>query len=207
MRHIEKAEGDYQMNIELKPEEQKKNLRRLIRGEAARLPELYCREADRAIAGHIFQMPEYEHSQTIFCYAGTAREIDTEPILLDALERGKKVGVPLCTGKGIMEVRRIRSLEDLTPGAYGIREPSAAADLVLPEEIDLALIPCASCGKTGIRLGYGGGYYDRYLPQVKAPKAVLCRSRLMRSDIPAADHDCPMDYVISENGVIRCRTK
>ena len=60
---------------------------------------------------------------------------------------------------------------------------------IQPEEIDLAVIPCCTCSQTGRRLGYGGGYYDRYLGRVAGVKAVICRDRIMRDDIPVEEHD------------------
>ena len=72
-----------------------------------------------------------------------------------------------------------------------------------PEEIDLAVIPCCTCSHTGKRLGYGGGYYDRYLGRVEGMKAVICRERIMRDDIPVEEHDQAVDMVISEGGTWR----
>ena len=76
-----------------------------------------------------------------------------------------------------------------------------------PKEIDLALIPCLSCGRDGHRLGYGGGYYDRYLNQVKGTLAVLCRRVLMCDEIPIEDHDKNMDFVICEEGILNIHCK
>lgn len=88
-------------------------------------------------------------------------------------------------------------------GKYGILEPGAHASVIQPEEINLAIVPCMSCSHDGRRLGYGGGYYDRYLGRTQAVKAVICRERIMRADIPVEPHDQMMDMVISEKGVRR----
>ena len=97
----------------------------------------------------------------------------------------------------------IDSLEDLEDGSYGIQEPRNDAVRIQPEEIDLAVIPCCTCSQTGRRLGYGGGYYDRYLGRVAGVKAVICRDRIMRDDIPVEEHDQAVDMVISEAGIWR----
>ena len=76
------------------------------------------------------------------------------------------MGVPKCISKGIMEVYKIRSFDDLEPGKYGILEPKEGCEKISPKAIHLALIPCLSCSMKGERLGYGGGYYDRYLQQI-----------------------------------------
>ena len=94
-------------------EERKKALRQEIKAAAAALDEGYTKEADLEIFSHVAGLPEYEQAGTLFCFVGTSGEIDTAPILKDALRKGKRVGVPKCTARGIMEVREIWSLGDL----------------------------------------------------------------------------------------------
>ena len=184
-------------------EDRKRALRREIKAAVAALDKGYTKEADLQIFRHVAGLPEYEQAGTLFCFVGTSSEIDTAPILEDALRRGKRVGVPRCISRGIMEVREIRSFRDLEAGKYGIMEPGAHAPVIQAEEINLAIVPCMSCSHDGRRLGYGGGYYDRYLGRTRAVKAVICRERIMRADIPMEPHDQMMDMVISENGVRR----
>lgn len=181
--------------------EQKKQLRNVLKASVAELPEEYCRVADAQIVHRVVELPEYQRADTIFCFVGTSSEIDTVPILMDAWEKGKRVCVPKCVGKGIMNAYRIDGMADLQAGSYGILEPGEDAEMILPKEIGLVLVPCLSCSHDGKRLGYGGGYYDRYLRQITAPKAVLCRSRMMRENIPVDLHDLRMDLVICEDGI------
>ena len=75
--------------------------------------------------------------------------------------------------------------------------------MLAPEELDLILLPCVSASRSGERLGYGGGFYDRYLPKTKAFRALLIRERLLSDDIPREAHDQPVDAVITEAGVFR----
>lgn len=188
-------------------EEQKRELRKEIKERAAALGRGYTEAADRDIFCHVTGLPEYRKAETLFCFAGTSGEIDTAPIIEDALRQGKQVGVPKCIARGIMEVCRIESLGELEPGKFGILEPGNQAPVIPPEDIDLAVVPCLSCSSDGRRLGYGGGYYDRYLEHTRAVKAVICRERIMREDIPADVHDQAMDLVISETGVRRISRK
>ena len=101
-------------------EDRKRALRREIKAAVAALDKGYTKEADLQIFRHVAGLPEYEQAGTLFCFVGTSSEIDTAPILEDALRRGKRVGVPRCISRGIMEVREIRSLRDLEAGKYGI---------------------------------------------------------------------------------------
>lgn len=183
---------------------QKKQKRKEIKQRITELDSKYCREADRKIIENVFGLEEFQQAKTIFCYVSTETEVDTIPILKEILASGKRLGVPKCTGKGIMEVYEISSLDELTAGAYGILEPDESCKkILLPEEIDFSLIPCISCDSKGKRLGHGGGYYDRYLEQSRGVKAIVCRSRLMLDEIPTEPHDVQMDLVISEEAVWR----
>ena len=144
----------------------------------------------------------------IFCYVSTEKEINTIPLLQEILDSGKRLGVPKCTGKGIMDAYEIQNLEQLKIGSYGILEPGEECDIILdPTEIQFAIIPCISCNRKGERLGHGGGFYDRYLEKMPedCEKAILCRESLMCDEIPTEEHDERMDLVISENGIIRIK--
>lgn len=182
---------------------QKEILRKKAKEKVAMLPEEYCTRADEQIFRYAVSLPEYQDAETIFCYVGTKREINTMLIMQDAWKSGKKLGVPKCIAKGIMEVYEIKCPDDLQNGAYGILEPKKGCTCIEPEEIDLAFVPCVTCSKDGRRLGYGGGFYDRYLEWADFPKAALCRSAIMEDVIPTDVHDLRMDMVISEEGIFR----
>lgn len=184
--------------------EQKRQKRKEIRQRIKQLESQYCADADRKILEHIVGLKEFQQAETVFCYVSTETEVDTVPILKEVLQSGKRLGVPKCTGKGIMDVCGITSLDELTVGAYGILEPNEKCRIILsPEEIDFSLIPCISCDRKGNRLGHGGGYYDRYLKQSRGVKAIVCRSRLMLEEVPTEPHDVRMDLVISEEKIWR----
>lgn len=181
--------------------EEKQQLRRTMRALEAGLSARYKEESSRAIAGHMLAMPEYQEAGTVFCFVGTDREIDTRPILEDALAAGKRLCVPLCTGKGIMELRQVTDLRQLVPGAYGILEPPADSPLVSVDEVDFAVLPCLTCNHLGQRLGRGGGYYDRFLSHYRGGTVLLCREKLIREEIPLEPHDYPVPWVLTERGL------
>jgi len=182
----------------------KKELRAQIAQAVSELSGDYCRTADEAIRRHILESEMYQKAETLFCYVGVAREIDTAPFVRAALAAGKRVAVPLCVGKGIMEARAIQSMEDLVPGKYDIPAPAPHCPVVEPEAFDLIIVPCSTGNAKGQRLGYGGGFYDRYLPRTRCPKVLLCREKLVREDIPVEEHDLILDYLITEAGLISC---
>ena len=181
--------------------EEKQQLRRTMRALESGLSARYKAESSRAIAAHLLAMPEYQEAGTVFCFVGTDREIDTRPILEDVLAAGKRLCVPQCVGKGIMELRQVTDLRQLIPGAYGILEPSADAPLVSLDEVDFAILPCLTCNHLGQRLGQGGGYYDRFLSHYRGGTVLLCREKLIREEIPLEPHDYPIPWVLTEVGL------
>ena len=163
---------------------EKKELRKCCIEKMNALPQDYCREADGKIFSAVLGLPEYRNAKKIFCFVGMQAEIQTASLIEEMLRAGKQVAVPRCAGMGILE-------------------PAAEAPVLSPEELDLILLPCVSASRSGERLGYGGGFYDRYLPKTKAFRALLIRERLLSDDIPREAHDQPVDAVITEAGVFR----
>lgn len=180
-------------------------MRAQIAGQVRDLPAGERRQSSDKICQILLASSLYRGARTVFCFVGTSREIDTGPVLRQVLADGRTLCVPRCVGPGRMEARRIGSLEDLRPGAYGIPEPGPESPLVPPEDIDLALIPGAAGSRDGRRLGYGGGFYDRYLPATRCPRVLLCRELFVREDVPEEPHDARMDFLVTESGIYPCR--
>ena len=187
--------------------EEKKRLRWLLLEQIRALPPAYCRRADEAIYRHVVSLPAYQTARTICAYVGMDCEINTKPLIERMLADGKRVGVPLCVGKGVMEMREIGGLDELQAGTWGILEPAPEAPLLRPEEIDLGLIPCVSGNEAGQRLGYGGGFYDAYLAKAPFLRVLLCRKAMMTAPIPMEPHDAAMDVVVSEDGAVYCSSR
>ena len=182
----------------------KSELRGTVTAAVKNLSPTYCREADASICRFVTNSPAYQKARTIFCYVGSDREIDTTALLRAAFQDGKILAVPLCTAPGVMEARQVQGFSDLVSGKYGILAPKFHCPLVEPWDLDLAIVPCCTGNAKGQRLGYGGGYYDRYLPLVHCPTMLLCRSRLVTEDIPVEPHDVLMTYLVTEKGVTLC---
>ena len=180
--------------------EEKRILRKRLRALEQSLPADYRERSSRAIADALLSMEAYREAECVCCFVGTGPEIDTYPFLRDALSHGKRLCVPLCMGRGVMDMRLVASLDDLSPGLMGIPEPSADAPTVAPSEIGLLVTPCLAADRRGCRLGRGGGYYDRFLTQYKGAAVLLCRERLLQDRVPMDAHDIPVTPVLSERG-------
>lgn len=154
------------------------------------------------IVQQVLALPDYQKAKTIFCYCATPQEISMDALLSDALEQGKQVCVPRCERPGIMSARQIRALSELKQGKFDIREPDACAPVVPPAQIDLCIVPCLCADQDGYRLGYGGGYYDRFLAQTSAYTVLICaESRVLSSPLPREATDIPCDCIVTERQV------
>ena len=180
----------------------KKALRKRYLAARAALSAEEKQEIDRGITENVLQSALYRDAECIFCYVSTAEEIDTRVILDTALRDGKTVCVPLCGKGGSMSARRMTAFSDLKAGHYGILEPSDTAEEIAPVDIDLVLAPALSCDRSGFRLGYGGGYYDRFLAKSHAVCAALCASARLADALPHEAFDRCCDYIITEREVL-----
>lgn len=181
----------------------KKALRRKFLSERAAQDAAEKQYMDRKITAHVLEHESYRRADCIFAYVSTPQEIDTRALLRAALAAGKTVCVPLCGAAGEMTARQISSLDELRPGAYGIDEPDAAAREIPPEEIALALVPALACDRQGYRLGYGGGYYDRFLCRTGAIRMALCAEQRLMESLPHTALDQRCRWIITERQVLR----
>ena len=172
----------------------KKDLREALLAHRRSLPEALRQTWDREMQNSVLALPEWERAGTVFCYVSQAPEPDTWALLRAALEQGKRLAVPRCGPGGCMEAAELTSLEDLAPGFFGLPEPPTEAPAVPAAEIDLAVLPALACDEAGLRLGRGGGYYDRFLPGRRFFALALC---YVRCPVPAEAHDQPVDLVIN----------
>lgn len=165
----------------------------------------YRQSANNAIADRLFQLPEVQVAQTIFCYVSVGNEVDTHDFINRLLEQNKKVCVPYCLPKGKMLAKQITDLQQVKPVRFGLLEPKETALTIKAEELDLVVLPCVACDKEGRRLGYGGGFYDRYLPQTNCPLVCLCRDTMLLPQLPEENHDWRMPCIVTENQVLRIK--
>ena len=179
-------------------ETEKSSLRKLIAEKRKNLSGDAIEISDRKILQNLLAIPQYKKAKTIFCFVSTTDEIDTKGIIENALSMSKRVCVPRCEKFGVMHAYEIKTFDDLQPGKYGISEPKENCPYIAPHEIDFAIIPCVTCDKQGHRLGYGGGFYDRYIQNQTFTKAALCRKALQHEDIPLEPHDMAVDIVVTD---------
>jgi 5-formyltetrahydrofolate cyclo-ligase len=186
--------------------ERKRELRGALleQRDALSADEIATRSA--AAGERLFSLPEIGAAQVIMFFVSFGSEIDTLPMLSRALAAGKRVAAPrvMRSARKLMphEVRDLPS--DLEPGAYGILEPKPDRPPVPLDELEVVIVPAVAWDNEGYRVGYGGGYYDRFLPQVpRALRIGLGFELQVRSDLPRGPEDLPVDILITEAAVRR----
>ena len=156
---------------------------------------------------NLCSLPDFSSCKTILIYHSKESEAPTHEIIAELLAHGHSVALPKSDSKTkTMEARLIRSLADLAPANFGLLEPLAEKCPVVPvEKIDLLIVPLIAFDASGHRLGYGHGFYDRYLKSVQCPTAGLAFEAQRAEKLHHEAHDVPLDFVVTENGVIKCR--
>lgn len=202
---------------------EKKNLRRQMLAIRDSIPQTLREEKSRRILDRLYQCTAYQGAEQILSYVSFRSEADTMPLLKRALGDGKKLYCPFICG-GEMVFYRVRSLSELSSGSYGILEPPAKEENRFCGEQALRagqseaaenstqilmVLPGAVFDKRGFRIGYGGGYYDKYLANmgelrekgVMTAAALLFLEQLVE-ELPGEAHDLPVDLLITEERVI-----
>ena len=156
---------------------------------------------DAAIAQQVRRLWQYEKNDTLLVYVSTPIEVDTHRIIEQALKDGKKVAVPRCVdGTRNMEFYYIRSLDDLEPGSFGVLEPiPAKAELMTDFTRGLCIVPAFCYDWSGFRLGYGKGYYDRFLSRFEGNIIGICYSSCVQRSLPHGRYDRPVELLVTEN--------
>ena len=159
-------------------------------------------DLSRIIAEKVLELDALKGAENVFCYSAYNGEVETDFLIDNLLELGKKVYLPLCDKEtNTMSARKITSRDELTLGAYGILEPSG--EEIEPQDIDFIIVPMVAFDKKRTRLGYGGGYYDRYLPKTNAVKCGIAFSVQEAESLPRGEYDIPLDMIVTEKEIIK----
>jgi 5-formyltetrahydrofolate cyclo-ligase len=151
-------------------------------------------------------LPAFYTSQTLMAYLALAQEVQTWCLIEAARQQHKRIVVPVVEENTIVAVELPIDTAQLQRGAYGILEPRCKQVAICPEEIDFVLVPGLAFDRQGGRVGFGRGYYDRFLCQlpVTARYCGLAFNIQVVSHIPRMPYDICMHYVATEEGIIHC---
>lgn len=176
----------------------KKTLRQDVFEKRQQLSPDYYLKANAAIVDKVLSTEVFQKAANIFIYHGVGKELDTSKIISEAFKQGKLVALPRVHGKGDMRAHYFQHGDQLAVSSFGIPEPLANSPEMMPKDIDLIIMPCVTCNTRGHRLGYGGGFYDRFLTKTDAFTLLPYFDELLVEEIPIQEHDQVMDCVLTE---------
>jgi 5-formyltetrahydrofolate cyclo-ligase len=188
----------------VEPVVEKRELRERMRAVRSEIP-----PSERAILAaraeaRLLALPELQGASTVLMFYSFGTEIPTAVLVRRLLTRGWRVLLPYLTDGAEMEAGEIRPGESLEPTDYGPKEPNRRV-AVSPQEVDVVVTPGLAFDRSGRRLGYGGGYYDRYLTRLH-PHAVrigIGFASQVLDRVPAEDDDELVDVIVTDGEVIR----
>lgn len=175
-----------------------------------RMPKDFSRRIDKTVRQMLGLLDVYQKAPLALFYLPIHEEIDTLPLIKDAFSQGKRVALPYLVAKrSKLEFYEITSVEQITRGARGLVAPPSE-DAEPLGTIDLlgsvCFVPGLVFDGEGYRVGYGAGYYDEYLAFYPGEKIGLVRSVQVSSNpLPHDDHDIPVDVLVTEGSIWRCR--
>jgi len=175
---------------------QKEQLRKKLQKRI--LPVLQKIDYNRTINNQIKNMVELYHSCLL--YYPLHREVDLMPIGEEVLRRGGKLYFPVITGENTMDFYRVNDLSTKNwERVKGILQPPKDEKYESNSVVDTLFIPGMGFNRLGYRVGYGGGFFDRWLPSFKGHTYGVCFDTLMTNELIPEKHDIPVDYIITEN--------
>lgn len=163
----------------------------------------------KEIMNKLINSKYYGDAKTIMTFISFSDEVDTHNFIKHAIEDGKKIVVPVTYPKTHeLKPSQVKDFNELEPGYYNILAPKKEFERFKdPKEIDLVVVPGVAFRKDGYRIGYGGGYYDRFLSTIPdTPTIAIAFTSQIVENLPIEDFDIPVDYIYTEKDVITCKS-
>lgn len=183
----------------------KQTIRRLTLARRARLSVDDRSAAATALVARTLALDEIVTSRSILAFVSISTEVPTEDLLKAILDSGRTLLLPYVADDGAMRASVVGSLSELEPGYRGIPEPRSRVP-VAADSADAIIIPGVAFDEHGGRLGYGGGFYDRFLAAAHGVSRIgICFETQMVEEIPMLEHDRSVNIVVTDQRTIRCR--
>ena len=183
----------------------KDEIRKEFSAKRDMLPEAERKEKSEKICSIAKELVSFRHAEVILLYSPIKSEIDVLPIAEYALSKGKAIAFPRCnTEDRTMKFHFVTSLDQLKEGAYGIKEPTEDAPVYDPLEdkrVAVCYVPGLTFDVYGYRLGYGKGYYDKFLNSYSGCTIGVTYTELIAPSLPRGKFDIPCNIMLTEKGV------
>lgn len=184
----------------------KKDLRKQMIGSLQQLSEQQYAKQSAIIQQKLVELPLFQEANTIGVTISRFPEVDTLQLIETCWSLGKEVVVPRCHIKDRrMDFYRIENFDTLETVYIDLREPKEDPEQwIHPDQIDLLIVPGVVYGKSGYRIGFGGGYYDRFLVGFKGQTLSLAFDQQLIEKVPFDAHDIPVPLIITDKKIWRC---
>ena len=162
---------------------------------------------DNCITQKLLVTPEYAEAATVLTYVSVSSEVSTRMFIECALRDGKTVAVPRCLPGHRLEFVAITSLEQLVAAPFNLLEPAKDLPALTESQMNnaICIVPALLVDTKGYRLGYGAGFYDRFLSTYSGKKICLAyQQNLSKTMLPHTEFDVPVDMIITESAVLTC---
>ena len=180
----------------------KRSLRKELKARRARVSPQQRQEWSRSAQAHLLSTPFWQRARSVALYQPFPAEVSTALLMTAAWAEGKQVALPTTPPMG-QPLRFVQVHPDTgrVPGPMGTQEPPADCLHVPAETLDLVILPGLGWDRSGTRLGYGGGYYDRSFAHSPALRIQLAFALQEQPGLPREAHDLPMHGVVTELGL------
>ncbi|MCI8590015.1 MAG: 5-formyltetrahydrofolate cyclo-ligase [Clostridiales bacterium] len=179
----------------------KEEARAYYRRQRAKMEPAVKEQRDQAMIKHLLASSYYQNCEKLLGYYPLPGEINLLPLFERARQEGKIVGLPVCSETGmIKKLTFMRYSGKVKAGRYGIAVPEET-EIVMPDAETLCLVPGLAYRQDGHRLGYGGGYYDRFLCQFPGVSVGAFYRCCLDDDLPIGPYDIPLEIIVTEDGI------
>ena len=183
---------------------EKKNSRKVLLEKRDSLSYDYIEIASRQIHNKIKQIEIFRKAKNIACYFPIGSEVKTQDLMQEILSSGKSLFLPKVVGDDLI-FKKIDDFKNLEKSSFNLMEPKD--ECPVSKEIDLAIVPIIGATRNGVRLGYGYGFYDRFLSKSKPPTIGLTYSKQIVKSIPNSEKDIKMDWLVTEDEYFKTSSK
>ena len=167
-------------------------------------------QVERRAAAHglslaLLELPELAAAQVVLAYAALPNELDPAPAIWRLRKRGVRIAYPRIEAPGVLGIHFVDHELELVPGPFGLAQPSEHAARARHHLVDAVILPAVAFDEQGMRLGYGGGYYDRLLPMLRDDcwRIGVVFDEQVLAEIPAEEHDACVDVIMTPTRLIR----
>ncbi len=180
--------------------ESKENIRKQYLQKRDGLSADFISISSKQIRKNLNKIESYRNAQTVACYHSTGSEVKTHEIMQEILSHGKTLGLPRVEN-GEIVFYNVKKFEDLEKGEFGIMEPKQYCPIL--KEFDVIIVPAVAMAENGQRLGYGMGFYDRFLAGKNTTTIALAYTKSIAKSIPKSELDVFISIIVTEDGVIK----